>query len=91
MNSYQWKNSPMSKFIMEICLACHNEHFIDGHKVSKERLTALVCANAAGTHKCKVFVIGKSARPRALKNVHELPVIYKANTKAWVTHQLFLV
>lgn len=78
------------KCLPESSLVCHNERFIDGHKVSKERLTTLVCANAAGTHKCKALVIGKSARPRALKNVYELPVIYKANSKAWVTQQIFL-
>lgn len=79
-----WKCFPESS------LVCHDEHFIDGHKNSKERITVLLCANAAGTHKCKPLVIGKSARPRALKNVHELPVTYTANTKAWVTQKIFL-
>lgn len=36
------------------------------------------------------MVIGKSAKPRALKNVSNLPVIYKSNKRAWVTQQLFL-
>ncbi|GBN80575.1 hypothetical protein AVEN_108224-1 [Araneus ventricosus] len=35
-----------------------------GVKDSKERLTVLACSN---THKCKLLVIGKSAKPRALE------------------------
>lgn len=28
----------------------------------------LACANAAGTHKCKLLLVGKNGRPQALKN-----------------------
>jgi hypothetical protein len=31
-----------------------------GGKLSKDRVTVLVCANADGTKKMKLFVIGKS-------------------------------
>lgn len=60
-----------------------------GVKDSKERLTVLACSNAAGTHKCKLLIIGKSARPRALKNVKNIPVLYRANKRAWITQDLF--
>jgi hypothetical protein len=60
-----------------------------GHKSSKERLTVLVCANAAGTHKLKLFVVGKFKNPRAFKNVQHLPVDYKAQTSAWMNLELF--
>ena len=35
-----------------------------GGKQSKERITALVCANMSGTDKLPMFVLGKSAKPR---------------------------
>jgi hypothetical protein len=60
-----------------------------GGKLSKERITALVCANAAGTEKKKLLVIGKSKNPRCFKNVKNLPVRYSANKKSWMTSSLF--
>lgn len=59
-----------------------------GLKDSKERLTVLACANAPGTHKCKLMVIGKSAKPRAFKGIKTFPVIYKANKRAWITQAI---
>ena len=60
-----------------------------GGKLSKERLTVLFCASMTG-QKEKLLVIGKSARPRALKNVSikDLPVIWKSNKKAWMTREI---
>ncbi|XP_064413472.1 jerky protein homolog [Latimeria chalumnae] len=69
-------------------LVCHDENSASGVKESKERLTVLTCANAAGTHKCKLLVIGKSARPRAFKGVKVFPVIYRSNKRAWITQEL---
>ena len=40
-----------------------------GGKQSKDRLTALVCANMSGTDKLPMFIIGKSQNPRCFKNV----------------------
>jgi hypothetical protein len=40
-----------------------------GGKLSKDRVTVLVCANADGTKKRKLFEIGKSQNPRCLKNI----------------------
>ncbi|XP_069131722.1 tigger transposable element-derived protein 4-like [Argopecten irradians] len=60
-----------------------------GGKRSKERLTALVCANMTGTEKLPLFIIGKSAKPRCFKNVHTLPTEYTANRKAWMTSDIF--
>lgn len=51
-------------------------------KLSKVRITVLVCANMDGTEKRKLTVIGKSQKPRCFKNVKKLPVNYKANKKA---------
>jgi hypothetical protein len=60
-----------------------------GGKMSKERLTVLVCANMTGTSKKKLFVIGKSKTPRCFKNVKSLPVIYEANKCTWMTSELW--
>jgi hypothetical protein len=68
-------------------LAAGDEDKAFGVKGSKERLTVLACTNAAGAHKLKLTVIGKSARPRALKGVNNFPVHYHANKRAWITSQ----
>lgn len=62
-----------------------------GHKKSKDRVTLLCCSNASGEHKLPLMLIGKSAKPRALKNVHfeSLPVLYRSQKKAWMNSDLF--
>jgi hypothetical protein len=44
-------------------LAGGGEVSASGHKSSKERLTILLCTNAAGTHKLKLLVVGKLKNP----------------------------
>jgi hypothetical protein len=53
-----------------------------GGKLSKDRITVLVCANSDGTEKRKLLVTGKSKNPRCFKNVKSLPVRYSADKKA---------
>lgn len=62
-----------------------------GHKSSKERLTAMCCANADGTHKVKLCVIGKAKRPRSFKgtDVLNLPVDYFNQKGAWMDRAIF--
>ncbi|GBN25710.1 Tigger transposable element-derived protein 6 [Araneus ventricosus] len=60
-----------------------------GDKLSKVRITILVCAIMNGSGKHKLTVIGKSQKPRCFKNVKKLPVDYKSNKKAWMTSDLF--
>lgn len=60
-----------------------------GGKLSKVRITVLVCGNMNGSEKRQLTVIGKSHKPRCFKNVKKLPVDYKANKKAWMTSDLF--
>ena len=49
----------------------------------------MVCANAAGTHKLKLFVVGKYRNPRCFKNINNLPVRYQSQKTAWMTCNIF--
>lgn len=70
-------------------LAGGNETSAPGFKHNKERVTVLVCANAAGTHRVKLTVVGKFAKPRCFKNVTHLPVDYRAQGNAWMNAEIF--
>lgn len=78
-----WKKMPSRTFIAK------DEKTAPGHKVAKERLSVLLCSNAAGTLMTKPLVIHKSLHPRAFKGQTRLPVIYRANKKAWMTANIF--
>ena len=41
----------------------------------------------SGSKKFPLLVIGNSKRPHAFKN--EIPAMYKVNSKAWMTTELF--
>jgi len=62
-----------------------------GHKAAKDRLTLLLGGNASGDCKLKPMLVYRALNPRALKRIIKasLPVIWKANNKAWVTQVLF--
>lgn len=61
-----------------------------GGKLSKERLTVLVCTNSVGTDKKKPLVIGKYAKPRCFKNVKTIPCSYSSQSRAWMTCDQFV-
>ncbi|GBN15704.1 Tigger transposable element-derived protein 4, partial [Araneus ventricosus] len=58
-------------------------------KISKERLTILLCCNMLGNFETPV-VIGKAKKPRCFKNidVRKLSVSWKSNKKAWMTTEI---
>ena len=59
-------------------------------KKSKYRLTLLLACSATG-HKLKPLAIGHSKKPRCFKgkDLNSVKVIYRYNTKAWMTSELF--
>ncbi|XP_064477290.1 tigger transposable element-derived protein 6-like [Ornithodoros turicata] len=59
-----------------------------GGKHSKVRVTVLLCCNMDGSDRQKLFVIGKSAKPRDFRSLYSLPVHYRSNSKAWMTKVL---
>ncbi|GBN65043.1 Sodium leak channel non-selective protein [Araneus ventricosus] len=60
-----------------------------GGKKSKERLTVLLAANMDGSEKIIPLVIGKFLKPRCMKNCKSLPLFYDANSKAWMTADIW--
>jgi hypothetical protein len=58
-------------------------------KLAKERLTiAFICSTTG--EKFKPLVIGKSQMPRAFNKQLLCQVIWKANSKTWMTGTIFL-
>lgn len=51
---------------------------------NKDRITFMPCANASGTHKLKLLVVGKTEHPNV-----SIPVTYKTQNKYWMTMELF--
>lgn len=72
-------------------LADKQDRSAAGCKQNKERITAMPCSNADGSLKLPLLVIGKSAQPRAIKNIPKknLPVIYKNQKNAWMNTTIF--
>ncbi|GFX22344.1 tigger transposable element-derived protein 1 [Trichonephila clavipes] len=56
-----WKKLPNRTYIAK------DEKTASGHKVSKDRVTFLLCSNASGDRMLKPLLINKPLRPRALK------------------------
>ncbi|KFD46494.1 hypothetical protein M513_12636, partial [Trichuris suis] len=80
-----WKRMPTRTYLSV------DERTQPGYSISKERFTLLLGGNAEGDFKLKPMLVYKSLMPRALKGYIEksLPVIWRANRKAWVTRALF--
>ncbi|GBN06559.1 Tigger transposable element-derived protein 4 [Araneus ventricosus] len=58
-------------------------------KKSKERLTVLLAANMNGSEKIIPLAIGKFLKPRCVKNCKSLLLFYDANSKAWMTADIW--
>ena len=64
-------------------LATGEEKEAPGFKLQKERVTVMACANASGTHKIPLFLIGKSKRPRCFPR-DLTPLVYTNQSNAWM-------
>ena len=65
---------------------------VRGRKLDKARLSALLGGNADGSHRLKPVIVGKAAKPRALKDIMDrLPVHYYNSHNAWFTASIFLM
>ncbi|XP_039592580.1 tigger transposable element-derived protein 1-like [Polypterus senegalus] len=78
-----WKRMASRTFIMK------DEAKAPGFKAHKDRITLVMCANAAG-FMIKPGFVYNSKNPRALKNKNKnlLPVYWMHNPKAWITKRL---
>ena len=72
-------------------LASSFEKSADGRKKSKERVTINACANATGSIKLPLQVIGTAKRPRCFRGVQMdlLPVEYQGQKNAWMSTEIF--
>ncbi|XP_045139357.1 tigger transposable element-derived protein 1-like isoform X2 [Portunus trituberculatus] len=82
-----WKRMPKRTYITT------EEKSLPGHKPMKDRLTLLLCANASGDNKMKPLLVYHSENPQVFKRFKvqrkQLSVMWRANSKAWVTRQFF--
>lgn len=72
-------------------LAAHSEQFAPGFEMQKQRITAMVCANASGENRIPLLLIGTAKKPRCFKgiNMNALPVQYYAQKSAWMSQSIF--
>ncbi|XP_023223549.1 tigger transposable element-derived protein 1-like [Centruroides sculpturatus] len=80
-----WEKMPSRTYISK------NEKTAPGFKVSKDRITLLLCSNASGDFITKPMLIHRSLNPCSMKqcNNYDLPVYWRDNKKAWMTGHLF--
>lgn len=72
-------------------LAALSEKYAPGYKMQKQRVTAMVCANASGNNRIPLLLIGTAKKPRCFTkmNMNALPVNYYAQKNAWMTQAIF--
>ena len=79
-----WRSLPVSTHVMGRVTKAK------GRKLDKTRISILCGANADGSHRLTPVVVGKSARPRCLKDVmHKLTCHYYNSINAWFTAGIF--
>lgn len=71
------------------------EKALSGHRPMKGNLTILLCGNANRDLKIKLLFVYYPENPRVFKKNRvmksKLGVMWRANSKAWVTRQFFLL
>ncbi|XP_023237333.1 jerky protein homolog-like, partial [Centruroides sculpturatus] len=79
-----WKKMPTKTLVSK------NEMSAPGFKVSKLRITVMVCGNVTGTHRLSLLIVGKSRNPRCFKRIKKLPVTYKNQKNSWMDTTIFI-
>lgn len=92
------------KTLQTSTLSMNREEGVYGWKQSKDRVTALFCSNASGSHQIPLLVLGKSKTPRCLaslmtpnlknkrlKYLSMLGVTYTHQKNAWMDKEIFLL
>jgi len=77
-----WHGLPKKSLIFK-------EEEAKGGKLAKERLTICLLCSSTG-EKFKPLVIGKAAMPRAFNKVLPKDIIWRSNSKAWMTATYFM-
>ncbi|XP_020297967.1 jerky protein homolog-like, partial [Pseudomyrmex gracilis] len=77
------------KLLPKTTLSSTSETSASGFKGKKERITVMACSNASGSLKLPLVVIGKYAKPRAIKHLTSLSVYYKNQKSAWMNKEIF--
>ena len=73
------------RMIPRFTLLCptEDEKSVRGRKIKKDRITLTVCANADGSHKLDLQLIGKPKTPACIKG-KQWPVPYYSQRNAWM-------
>lgn len=73
-------------------LASRHELAAPAPKISKDRITALACVIATGSHRFPMLVIGKSKKPRCFKHVNmsAMPIVYISQKSDWMDSTIFV-
>ena len=87
LNIYNWDETGLYfKLIPHSTYTAQNEERrqVQGTKAqkAKDRVTLITCTNATGTHKIRLAMIGKAAKPRYFR-VHQSPIPYNNQSNAW--------
>ncbi|GBN47868.1 Jerky -like [Araneus ventricosus] len=79
------------RMMSSVSLTSKEEASAPGYKKSKDQVSLLVCANASGTDKLPLLLIGKSKKPRSFKNinVNSLLVKFRSQRSAWMNSEIF--
>ncbi|XP_063985822.1 jerky protein homolog-like [Diachasmimorpha longicaudata] len=59
-------------------------------KQVKERITLLACSNVSGSCKIPLVLVGKFPKPRAIKNLTQLPISYRNQMSSYMTGRIFM-
>ncbi|KFD66259.1 hypothetical protein M514_09446 [Trichuris suis] len=70
-------------------LASRTEDATTGCKLSKERITVMICANSSGTHRIPLLLNRKSKKPKSFKHAKNLPAVYSSQKKGWMNSEIF--